>query len=440
MNFANQVKNTLLQDIADMAKVSWMFSKHPEKDFTRKRKIDFQSLLHFSICMEAGTLRHELLKYFSFDSSTLSNSAFYQQRNKLLPETFPFLFQQFNSHFPLTLYKGKYRLLACDGSAFTFTRNPQDTESYFPPDGKTTYGYNQVHLVALFDLLSRRFTDCTVQPIRKKNEFLAFTQMIDRCNSPDAVPIFIADRGFHSFNVFAHAIERNAYFLIRAKDINMRRLLGHDSLEEDCFDVRIDRILTRSQSKKMRKHPDLEEQYRFICRDVTFDYIAHGSGGEYPISLRILRFKISDDTYENIITNLPASSFSTDEIKYLYGLRWGIETSFRELKHVIGTINFHSKKREYIEMEIWARLLLYNFCSIITAHVVIKQKKRKYIYQVNYTVAYDACHYLLRLHHGEKPPDIESLIGQNILPIRPDRKYARQHRFRVPVSFTYRFL
>ncbi len=231
------------------------FQKHPEKDFTRKRKIDFQSLLHFSICMQAGTLRHELLKYFSFDSSTLSNSAFYQQRNKLLPETFPFLFQQFNSHFPLTLYKGNYRLLACDGSAFTFTRNPQDTESYFPPDGKTTYGYNQVHLVALFDLLSRRFTDCTVQPIRKKNEFLAFTQMIDRCNSPDAVPIFIADRGFHSFNVFAHAIERNAYFLIRAKDINMRRLLGHDSLEEDCFDVRIDRILTRSQSKKCGNTP-----------------------------------------------------------------------------------------------------------------------------------------------------------------------------------------
>lgn len=51
MNFANQVKNTLLHDIDDMAKVSWIFSKHPETDFSKKRKIDFQSLLHFSICM-----------------------------------------------------------------------------------------------------------------------------------------------------------------------------------------------------------------------------------------------------------------------------------------------------------------------------------------------------------------------------------------------------
>ncbi len=41
MNFAYQVKNTLLQDIADMAKVSWFFSRHPEIDFTSKRKIDF---------------------------------------------------------------------------------------------------------------------------------------------------------------------------------------------------------------------------------------------------------------------------------------------------------------------------------------------------------------------------------------------------------------
>jgi hypothetical protein len=116
-----------------------------------------------------------------------------------------------------------------------------------------------------------------------------------------------------------------------------------------------------------------------------------------------------------------------------------METSFRELKYVIGALNFHSKKREYIEMEVWARLLLYNFCSIITGNVVINRKGRKHPLQVNYSVAYKACHYFLRLHNGEAPPDIESLIEKNTLPIRPDRKYARQHRFRVPVSFTYRF-
>jgi len=336
MTFANQVKQDLLQDIADMAEFPWLFSKNSETDFSRKRKIDFQSLLHFCICMEVGTTRHELLKYFAFDSSTPSNSAFIQQRSKLLPETFPFLFQQFNSHYQFSLYKEKYQLLACDGSAFSFTRNPLDQDSYFAPDGKTTRGYNQVHVVALFDLLSKRYCDCVVQPIRKKNEFLALTQMIDQNCTTNTVPIFIADRGFHAFNVFAHAIEHNAYFMVRAKDINMRRLLGSDLPTEECFDVQIERILTRSNAKRKRLHPELEEQYRFICRDVTFDYIEHGSGDEYPISLRILRLNISDSGYETIITNLPAEEFSPEEIKALYGLRWGILCAAFCYAHLLG--------------------------------------------------------------------------------------------------------
>jgi hypothetical protein len=90
-------------------------------------------------------------------------------------------------------------------------------------------------------------------------------------------------------------------------------------------------------------------------------------------------------------------------------------------------------------MEIWARILLYNFCSIITDHVAVNRKGKKHMLQVNYSVAYDACHYLLRLHGGEESPKIESLIEKNFLPIRPNRKYARQHRFRVPVSFLYRY-
>lgn len=265
MTFANQVKQTLLQDISDMAQVLWLFSNHPETDFTRNRKISFQSLIHFYLCMEGGSIRHELLKYFAYDPGTVSNSAFHQQRCKLLPETFPFLFQQFNSHYPFSLYKGKYHLLACDGSSFTFTRNPKDADSYFAPDGKTTNGYNQIHAVALFDLLSKRYCDAVVQPIRRKNEFQALAELIDRYHIPDTIPVFIADRGFHSYNVFAHAIEHGFYFLIRAKDVNMRRLLGDGLADEECFDIQVHQILTRSQSKKKRLHPELEDQYRFIC-------------------------------------------------------------------------------------------------------------------------------------------------------------------------------
>lgn len=440
MSFPEQVKSSLLGIISQMADHPEDYSKHPGTDFSRKRKLDFSTFLHLFISMEAGTIKNELLKYFSYNSS-VSHSAFFQQRAKLSDKALPYLFHSFNDLYSCPLYKDKYQLLAADGSSFTFTKNPLDPDAYFAPDGKTTNGYNQIHVIPLFDLISRRYTDCVVQPIRKKNEFKALCSLIDNHRIADgSTPIFIADRGFHSLNVFAHAIEHNAYFLIRATDIKTRRLLASDAPDKmDCFDISINRILTRSNSKKKREHPELESRYKFICQDVAFDYIAPGVQNEYPISLRVLRFKVSNTGYENIITNLPAQEFPMEEIKELYNRRWGIETSFRELKHVIGALNFHSKKREFIEMEIWARLLLYNFCSIITGHVVIKRKGRRHLLQVNYSVAYKACHYFLRIHNGESPPDIEGLIAKNTLPIRPDRKYARQHRFRVPVSFTYRF-
>lgn len=77
------------------------------------------------------------------------------------------------------------------------------------------------------------------------------------------------------------------------------------------------------------------------------------------MNLRVLRFKISEEDYECILTNLPQNEFSANEIKKLYAMRWGIETSFRELKYAVGLTSFHAKKREYIIQEIWSRLILY---------------------------------------------------------------------------------
>ena len=180
MSFAEQVKDNLLQIISEMSTHLADFSKNPGIDFSRNRKLNFSSLLHLIISMEAGTVKDELLKHFSYDSHTVSNSAFSQQRAKLSDNELPYLFHEFNRHYPYTLYKGIYKFLAADGSSFTYTRNPRDSDSYFTPDGKTTNGYNQVHVIPLFDLLSKRYTDCVIQPIRKKNEFQALCTLIDR--------------------------------------------------------------------------------------------------------------------------------------------------------------------------------------------------------------------------------------------------------------------
>lgn len=42
----------------------------------------------------------------------------------------------------------------------------------------------------------------------------------------------------------------------------------------------------------------------------------------YELPLRIVRFKISDDSYEVIATNLSEDLFSSNDLKYTVGLRY----------------------------------------------------------------------------------------------------------------------
>ncbi len=285
-----KIKQILLSEIKKMNQHREDFCGHPGIDFTRDRKIPFDTLLHFQISMESGSINHELLKYFNFDVRTPSLSAFYQQGAKLSDDVFQKLFYCFNSCFePKELLKGRYQLLACDGSGFTFTRNPKDTESYYDPSGRSPKGYNQMYLVPLYDLLNKVYTNAVIQSMSKGNEFAALYELIDRPPCNGTVPIFIADRGFHTYNVFAHAIENRAFFVIRATDAKMKRLLGANLPKEEIFDIRVTRYLTRSLSKKKYLHPELADQYRYIWKEVAFDYLPAQGYGEYEISLRVLR-------------------------------------------------------------------------------------------------------------------------------------------------------
>ena len=116
-----------------------MVSRMPDWRFPPARICGFTAQEYSS-----GSVNHELLKYFNFDARTPSLSAFYQQRAKLSDDVFPKLFYSFNRCFsPRVLLKGRYQLLACDGSGFTGTRNPKDTESYYDPSGRSPKGYNR---------------------------------------------------------------------------------------------------------------------------------------------------------------------------------------------------------------------------------------------------------------------------------------------------------
>lgn len=439
MNQAEKIKSILLDEIDALASHPEIFAKHPDKDFTRERKFSVRDVLLFPIIMERDTLDRELLKYFDYDLDTPSLSAYYQQRRKLKPDTYKLLFDSFNSHFQPTLYKGCYIPCAVDGSGFSLYHNPEDPVTFIQPNGSSLQGHNEIHVTAACRIFDRIFTDAVIQPSPIKNEYAAICELVDRCDTSQGIPIIIADRGFPSLNLFAHCREKNVSYLVRATDRYIERLLRDDyPADMDEFDVTIKRIVVRSTSKKIRSCPDSPELYRYVDKNTAFDYLEPGSKSEYFISMRVVRIKIREGVYENLVTNLPVREFDLAELRSLYYLRWGLETSFRELKHAIGAEDFHCRSFEYVIHEIWARFLLYNFCSQITALATLKTKGRKYEYQVNFTMAIKNSHDFLRQKNGGPPIDILSLIRKYILPVRPERNFARQHRFHPPMKFTYR--
>ena len=321
-DYPNFVKGKLTEIISKMAVESKLFVKNPNVDFTRKRKLSFETVMNLTLSMGGNSLTSELMEYFDYDVDMASSSAFIQQRNKLSPFAFEFLFNEFTHSFQdLKTYEG-FRLLAVDGSDLNIYHNPDDADTYFQsiPSSK---GFNQLHLNAMYDLCNKLYVDVCIQPGRKENEFRALADMTDRSNISGDV-IVIADRGYESYNIFAHMEQKGWKYAIRVKDISSNGILSALKFpDEDEFDVTVNIILTKKQTKETKSNPEI---YKFVPKTSTFDYLDLHIKKFYPITFRVVRFKITDDTYETIITNLDSGKFLPKKIKELYHLRWGIMT------------------------------------------------------------------------------------------------------------------
>ena len=246
MQFSEEVKNTLWHLIEDMSLRASEFTVNPNKDFTRKKKWDFATLMKFIISMESQSLKNELHKYFGYTTDCPSTASFNQRRAQIHAEAFQSLFESFTARYSnsTNLFKG-YRLIACDGSDINIAHNPNDKESYFT-NGKVR-GFNQLHLNAMYDLINKIYTDVVIQPGRIENEHKAFCDMVDRYSGM-LKTVFIVDRGYESYNNLAHVQEKGAFYLFRCKDLNSSGILSglkHKLPSSEQFDCNISIIRKR---------------------------------------------------------------------------------------------------------------------------------------------------------------------------------------------------
>lgn len=172
--------------------------------------------------------------------------------------------------------------------------------------------------------------------------------------------------------------------LFRIKDINVfGSILSNLNLPDEEFDLDVTKMLTRKQTNETKAN---KHKYTFISNKSEFNYF--GTKEFYKMNLRVVRFKITDDTYEYLVTNLTRDEFDLNELKKMYHMRWDIETAFKMLKYIIGMTAFHSKKRNFIQQEIYAAILLHCLTNIITERIEVEQSdKRKHSYKVNLSTA-----------------------------------------------------
>lgn len=263
--------------------------------------------------------------------------------------------------------------------------------------------------------------------------------MVDKSNIEKA--LVIADRGYESYNNMAHIQEKGWFFLIRVKDGKTGIKEGLLLPEEDEFDIDICLKLVRKQTKQVKELLKDKNKYRFVPHNVNFDYLPEKTRKADPVTFyelkfRIVRFEIGTGRYETVLTNLDKDDYPTAELKRLYAARWGIETSFRDLKYTLGMLDFHSKKVMSIHQEIYAHLIMYNFSEMITSHVVIAKKQRKHTYKANFSVAVHMCRRFF--YERTSPPDLETIIARNLIPVRPERHRIRNLTVKAFHGFLYR--
>ena len=434
---ANTATLYLDNAIAEVVANKKLYVNNPDKDFTRERKLPMEALIYSIIEMQGGSLTREMIKICEKLDTSLTKSAFVQQRDKLKSEAFLAIFRSFNERCRYRNRYWGYRLLAVDGTDVNIHLNKGDTCIKY---SENIY-ISQIHLNALYDLMNHTYIDVVAQGRAVEDERAALIQMYQRTKI-DGPAIIIADRGYESLNVIAHFAESDNYELL------MRVRGGKTGIKEICslplaeLDTDITIPITTTQTKEdkalgrhlVQTQRNKSKTYSKKTRNGSWDFPS-----PYNLKFRVVRFKLDTGEYETLITTLPREKFSLYALKDLYHMRWGIETSFRQLKYGVGLSHIHGKSVESALQEIYASLIKYNYCEGIIGSIVIEQCiNNKHAYVVNHVAAIYLCLNYFTYRNG-KVDELETYIRQYTEPLRPGRRDKRKTVVSKGfVSFTYR--
>lgn len=431
-----------------------LYTKNPS-DFTRNRKLNAITTIKVTLNMQGNSLNAELLDAFPNLDERMTASAYEQAKGKMKPEIFEHILKEYNKTMRKPkLLDDKYRVFAIDGSDFTTPYNPKSDFVMNVPNGRPRKNgepikpYCQVHANLLYDIENRTYQDCILQPKSSANERDAAIDMLKRLDCDKY--IVIMDRGYDGFNMVETCNRLpDCYYIIRTKAGlgGIREIANLPDKECDLemtFKVTTSGQLYKFYRDTMQLHliqhakKHYKETFSKNTKDRRWDFEQL-----CDVKCRIVKFRINNsdtgrEEWEVLLTNLNRFEFPISRMKKMYYKRWDIETSFRELKYALGGINFHSKKDDFIKMELFAHFIMFNAVSCSIACVSVPQTNHRYPYAIDFKIACMIVRKYYRLHN-EKPPDMMfAEILAYTVPVRAGRSDKRNLKPKSAVWFVYR--
>jgi hypothetical protein len=347
---------------------------------------------------------------------TVTASAFSQARNKLKHTAFVELNNDLiNSYYKpdeIKHIKG-FRLVAFDGSKLTLP-NTQEIKDEFGTMGVGNHtgvkleDYSSATFEAGYDVLNNI---CLTSKL-VRGDVSEINIAIDMLQALQPNDLAIFDRGYTSYPMLANLYYHKKQFIIRCSNASFKE--ARKMFEEKPGTSKIVEIPVPSKHAKNIRLSGLPDR----------------------VKVRFVTILLSTGELEVLMTSfLDENQFNADDFKYLYGLRWGVETFFRKLKSRLTLDNFTGKSVESIYQDLFSTVYISNLETVLTEDIEqelnISSSNVSPRVKINKAVSFNAIKNMaFDLLYDESHLDsiIENLtilFTRNTVLQRPDRKVIR---------------
>lgn len=238
---------------------------------------------------------------------------------------------------------GAWRLMAIDGVMIDLPDAEANLAVYGKPEGGTRRPFPQLRAVGLSECGTHALVAAAPGTIYQGERELA-RELRNRV-TPDM--LIIADRGFHSFELWQEFLATDAALLWRAW--STIKLEPTDVLADGSYLAEIGNKSSRSSAAR-----------------IPLAAVPNSPHLATHIPVRIIEYQIEghtnsegkSETFRLITSILDPEQASAVELASAYHQRWEIESSFREMEvQLLGGRGLRSKSPELVRQELWGLFL-----------------------------------------------------------------------------------